>query len=125
MATIEKYGLKHHPNFFLLFPGFKSITLFGHVFYRMNKDALEKYLETRSGKVTSNHERIHVLQAKSFKLGYFSFYCRYLYQWIRNLFKYGLNGYTAYNNIAFEREAYKNQTNFDYNETHWRKYLDK
>ena len=52
---IEKYGLKHHPNFFLLFPGFKSITLFGHVFYRMDKDALEKYLETRSGKVTSNH----------------------------------------------------------------------
>ena len=125
MVVIEKYGLKHHPNFFLLFPGFKSITLFGHVFYRMNKDALEKYLETRSGKVTSNHERIHMLQAKSFKLGYFSFYCRYLYQWIRNLFKYGLNGYTAYNNIAFEREAYKNQTNFDYNETHWRDYLDK
>ena len=125
METIEKYGLKHHPNFFLLFPGFKSIILFGHIFYRMNKDALEKYLETRSGKVTSNHERIHVLQAKSFKFGYFSFYCRYLYQWVRNLFKYGLNGYTAYNNIAFEREAYKNQTNFDYNETHWRNYLDK
>ena len=125
MVVIEKYGLKHHPNFFLLFPGFKAITLFGHVFYRMDKDALEKYLETRSGKVASNHERIHVLQAKSFKLGYFSFYCRYLYQWIRNLFKYGLNGYTAYNNIAFEREAYKNQTNFNYNETHWRNYLDK
>ena len=125
MAAIEKYGLKHHPNFFLLFPGFKSIILFGHIFYRMDKDALEKYLETRSGKVTSNQERIHVLEAKSFKLGYFSFYCRYLYQWIRNLFKYGLNGYTAYNNIAFEREAYKNQTNFDYNETHWRNYLDK
>lgn len=125
MAAIEKYGLKHHPNFFLLFPGFKAIILFGHIFYRMDKDALEKYLETRSGKVTSNHERIHVLQAKSFKLGYFSFYCRYLYQWIRNLFKYSLNGYTAYNNIAFEREAYKNQTNFNYNETHWRNYLDK
>ena len=38
MATIEKYGLKHHPNFFLLFPGFRAITLFGHVFYRMNKE---------------------------------------------------------------------------------------
>lgn len=125
MAAIKKYGLKHHPNFFLLFPGFRAITLFGHVFYRMDKDALEKYLETYSGKVTSNHERIHVLQAKSFKLGYFSFYCRYLYQWVKNLFKYGCKNNTAYYNISFEREAYVNERNFEYNETKWRNYLDK
>lgn len=125
MAAIEKYGLKHHPNFFLLLPGFRAITLFGHVFYRMAKDALKKYLETYSGKVTSNHERIHVLQAKSFKLGYFSFYCRYLAEWIRNLFVYGCKDNKAYDNISFEREAYANQYDFEYNETHWRDYKDK
>ena len=102
MAAIKKYGLKHHPNFFLLFPGFRAITLFGHVFYR-----------------------IHVLQAKSFKLGYFSFYCRYLYQWVKNLFKYGIKGHIAYDNISFEREAYINERNFEYNENKWRNYLDK
>ena len=125
MAAIEKYGLKHHPNFFLLFPGFRAITLFSHVFYRMDKDTLEKYLETYSGKVTSNHERIHVLQAKSFKLGYISFYCRYLAEWVRNLFIYGFGGHKAYNNISFEREAYANQYDFEYNETKWSDYLDK
>lgn len=122
---IEKYGLKHHPNFFLLAPGFRAITLFGHVFYRMNKEQLERYLERESAKVTANHERIHILQAKSFKLGYFSFYCRYLAEWIRNLFVYGFRDHIAYDNISFEREAYQNQYNFDYNETNWREYKDK
>jgi hypothetical protein len=125
MTTIEKYGLKHHPNFFLLAPGFLAITLFGHVFYRMNKEQLERYLERESAKVTANHERIHMLQAKSFKLGYFSFYCRYLYQWVKNLFKYGCKNNTAYYNISFEREAYVNERNFEYNETKWREYKDK
>ena len=125
MAAIEKYGMKHHPNFFLLALGFKAITLFGHIFYRMNRKELEKYLETGSAKVTSNHERIHMLQAKSFKLGYFSFYCRYLAEWIRNLFVYGIWRHEAYENISFEREAYKNQTKYNYNETKWREYKDK
>ena len=123
--AIEKYGLKHHPNFFLLAPGFRAITLFGHIFYRMNKEQLEKYLETYSAQVTSNHERIHILQAESFKLGYFSFYCRYLAEWVRNLFVYGVKDSKAYYNISFEREAYINEKNFDYNETNWKEYKDK
>lgn len=122
--VINKYGLKHHSNFKLLAPGFRAITLFGHVFYRMNKDELKNYLETYSAKVTSNHERIHMLQAESFKFGYFSFYVRYIIEWIRNLFVYGFGNNTAYHNISFEREAYKNEQNFDYSVTRWREYKD-
>ena len=71
----------------------------------------------------ANHERIHMLQAESFKTKYFGFYCYYIGYWIKNLFKYGFN-MDAYDNIPFEREAYANELNFEYNETHWRDYVD-
>lgn len=120
--AIERYGLKFHANFFLLPKSFSAITLFGHVFTNKSKDVLEKWLDSWSGKKTANHERIHILQAESFKTKYFGFYCYYIGYWIKNLFKYGFN-MDAYYNIPFEKEAYSNQYDYDYAETHWRDYV--
>lgn len=122
MAFIEKYGIKFHWNFKLLHRSFGAITLFGHVFIRKSKEALIKWLDTFSGKKMANHERIHMIQAESFKTKYFGFYCYYLGYWVKNLFIYGPN-MDAYRNIPFEREAYANELNFEYNETHWRDYV--
>ena len=121
--AIEKYGIKFHSNFFLLHPNFGAITLFGHVFTRKSTDALRRWLDSYSGKRMANHERIHMIQAASFKTGYFGFYCHYLGEWVKNLFVYGPN-MNAYRNISFEREAYQNENDFDYSETHWRDYKD-
>ena len=121
--AVERYGIKFHPNFFLLHPNFGAITLFGHVFTRKSEAELIKWLDTYSGKRMANHERIHMLQAESFKTGYFGFYVRYIGEWVRNLFVYGFN-MDAYRNISFEREAYMNQEDFNYSETHWRDYKD-
>ena len=123
MAFIERYGLKFHWDFKLLHKSFSAITLFGHVFTNKSKDALIKWLNLPSGKRMANHERIHMIQAGSFKTKYFGFYCYYIGYWVANLFKYGMN-INAYHNIPFEREAYQNEKDFNYSETHWRDYRD-
>ena len=123
MAIVERYGIKFHSDFKLLHPNFGAITLFGHVFTRKTKAALTKWLNLPSGKKMANHERIHMIQANSFKTKYFGFYCVYLGEWVKNLFVYGAN-MDAYRNISFEREAYQNENDFDYSETHWREYRD-
>jgi hypothetical protein len=115
-------GLKVHWGFKLLPKGFEAITLFGHIFDVREKEDLREFLDTYIGAIMVNHERIHTLQGSSFKLKYFTFYIVYLWYWIINLFKYGVKNNFAYYNIPFEREAYQNETDFEYAETHWKDY---
>lgn len=58
-----------------------------------------------------NHESIHTAQLKDFF--YVIFYVLYFVEWIYNLLKYR-DFYRAYLNISFEREAYLNESDFDY-----------
>ena len=126
IVDLQKYflvdGIKVHWDFKLLPRGFEAITLFGHVFDVRSKQDLLQYLETYGGQVMINHERIHMLQAKSFKLSYFSFYIYYLWYWFIGLFKYGVRNNASYYHIPFEREAYINETNFEYHTSNWRDY---
>jgi hypothetical protein len=119
---IETNGIKFHWGFKLLPKDFIAITLFGHVFSNLSKKELEEYLSTKRGKQTINHERIHILQAKSFKLKYFTFYILYLWYWIIGLFKYGIKDNISYYNIPFEKEAFANDNNPNYNKTNWKNY---
>lgn len=115
-------GIKIHWNFKLLPKGFEAITLFGHIYDVQKKDDLLKFLHTKYGKIMINHERIHVLQANSFKTKYVGFYIYYLYYWFIGLFKYGIKNNISYYNIPFEREAYANEKDFNYSETNWKNY---
>ena len=115
-------NLKIHWGFKLLPKGFEAITLFGHVFDVRLKDGLKSFLSTKSGKIMVNHERIHTLQAKSFKLGYFTFYILYLWYWFIGLFKFGLKDNASYYHIPFEVEAYVNENNFDFAKSEWQNY---
>ena len=115
-------GIKIHWNFKLLPKGFEAITLFGHVFDVQPKQNLRKYLETYYGREMVNHERIHMMQAKSFKLGYFSFYIVYLAWWIKGLFYNKFNNFEAYHSIPFEKEAFHYERDFNYNEVNWKKF---
>ncbi|TWR29873.1 hypothetical protein FPZ43_08460 [Mucilaginibacter pallidiroseus] len=58
-----------------------------------------------------NHEKIHLLQQA--ELLVLPFYILYLLNYMINLIKYKRH-YQAYLNIAFEREAYANETNMGY-----------
>ena len=69
-----------------------------------------------------NHERIHMMQAKSFKLGYFSFYIVYLAWWIKGLFYNKFNNFEAYHSIPFEKEAFHYERDFNYNEVNWKNF---
>ena len=67
-------GLKCHWNFWLLPEDFRAITLFGHIFFNISKEELRKYLNKKSAIKTMRHEKIHVVQAQSFKTKYLGFY---------------------------------------------------
>ena len=118
-------GLKVHWDFKLLPTDFDTITLFGHIYSVRSKEDLRSYLKTYSGQRVINHERIHMLQAESFKFKYLTFYILYIWYWFIGLFKYGCKDNESYYHIPFEREAYANEDNFEYNETHWRDYRNK
>lgn len=94
-------------------PKMLAINLFGVV--------LAKRPLTR---IEAHHEYIHTLQQR--ELLYVGFYILYVGEWlIRLVQKHGwIKGYLA---ISFEREAYRNETNLDYEKTRprfaWRRYL--
>lgn len=122
MKRFVNNGINCYSNFWLLPKGFCAITLFGSIFFRMNADELDYYLNTKSGKTTINHEKIHTLQAKSFKTRYLGFYFFYLAYWTTGLFKFGISGNKSYYNIPFEKEAYANENDFGYAKSNWKLY---
>lgn len=101
-------------NKLIPFKPFAAINLFGFVFARSEKKPLKEK--------TINHERIHTEQMK--EMLYIFFYLWYLIEWIVKLFIYGKK---SYNNISFEREAYKYDRYADYvqfrKKYNWIKYL--
>lgn len=118
-------SLKIHWNFKLLPSGFEAITLFGRIFDVRPKEELRTFLGTYAGKVMVNHERIHTLQGKSFKLKYFTFYLLYIWYWFIGLFKHGVKNNASYHHIPFEVEASANEQDFSYQCSEWKKYIGK
>lgn len=70
---------------------------------------LKKGLETN--KVVVSHEKIHLRQQLELLL--LPFYLWYFIEYLIRLIQYK-NGFEAYKNISFEREAYANEDNLNY-----------
>ncbi len=68
----------------------------------------------KKNKAFINHEMIHIYQQMELLFVFFIFiyYIEFLVRWI----KYK-DWYQAYKNISFEREAYENETNYNYLKT--------
>jgi len=83
--------------------GFRGITFFPFVFL-VNK-------EDKKNPAFVNHERIHIKQQlEMLVVPFFVWYSiEFLFRWIQ--YK---NKHTAYRNISFEREAYKNEKDLCY-----------
>lgn len=108
-------------NNIIPFNGFDAINLFGVLFVRTNV--------VWSGvgfQRMIRHEATHTEQMK--ELLFLPFYALYLIEWLIRLAMYR-DMHKAYINISFEREAYANQDDIDYNERRKRyaflKYLKK
>ena len=99
-------------NNYIPFKGFRAINLFGILFVRGNARINER---------TIRHEAIHTAQMK--EMLYIFFYIWYVTEWLIRLFMKG----NAYRNISFEKEAYKNQNELDYdklrNRFEWLKHI--
>ena len=80
-----------------------GLTIFPFIFLK-NK-------ELKQNIVLINHEKIHLKQ--QLELLVIFFYVFYGIEWLVKCFKYK-NGYLAYKNISFEREAYSNEENLYY-----------
>jgi hypothetical protein len=73
-----------------------------------------KDVELQHDDVLINHEKIHLKQQQ--ELFIFAFYFFYVLEWLVKTIWY-LNGYRAYQNLSFEREAYANEDNLKYLDT--------
>lgn len=94
-------------------PGFSAMALFGMIWTR--KESLNAQ--------TLRHESIHLAQER--ELWYVGYIVLYLLEYLWRLIQYR-NGYLAYKNVRFEREAYGNEDTEGYLGTRkkfaWRKY---
>ncbi|MCL7764089.1 hypothetical protein MPF19_11725 [Polaribacter sp. Z014] len=88
---------------FLIPKGFVGITLFPFIFLKKE--------DLKNDKVLVNHEKIHLKQQAELLLIFF--YIFYSLEWVFKFLKHK-NGYLAYKNLSFEREAYQNENNFNY-----------
>jgi hypothetical protein len=70
-----------------------------------------KYETLKEDQILINHEKIHLKQQQELLL--LPFYILYFVEWLLRCLYY-LDGYKAYQNISFEREAYCNEKNLDY-----------
>ncbi|WP_165732321.1 hypothetical protein [Polaribacter sp. 20A6] len=88
---------------YLIPKGFVGITLFPFI--------LLKKKDLKDDQVLINHEKIHLKQQAELLLIFF--YIFYSLEWILKFLRHK-NGYLAYKNLSFEREAYQNENNFNY-----------
>jgi len=90
-----------------------AINLFGTVFAKRQLSSTDM-----------NHEYIHTLQQR--ELLFVCFYLLYFIEWLIRLVQFR-DSHTAYRNISFEREAYKNMRNKNYSKQRrifaWSRYL--
>ena len=104
-------------NNIIPFKGFTAITLRPIIFVRKDE---EKYYTD----VVERHEYIHGEQQKEMLIVFFLLW--YGIEWLVKLCYYR-NSMTAYKNISFEREAYKNQNDLAYLDERkhfaWTKYI--
>lgn len=85
----------------LLVPkGYAAITIYPFIFTR------------RIDPKIINHEKIHLKQQIELLIVFF--YLLYFLEYIYLMFKYSFDRDKAYRNISFEKEAYRNQSNYSY-----------
>lgn len=88
---------------YLIPKGYRGLAIFPFIFLKYAKDSTNKILV--------NHEKIHLQQQTELLL--LPFFIWYLLEYCFRLIQYK-NVNLAYRNISFEREAYTNESNFDY-----------
>ena len=88
---------------YLIPKGFRGVTIYPFI--------LVKYREDLNDSIFINHEKIHIRQ--QVELLIIPFFIWYLVEYLVRLLQYK-NGYLAYKNISFEREAYSEESNLLY-----------
>lgn len=93
------------------------IFVFKHLFYKNYVGlSLWPFIFLKSkyykrDRILINHEKIHLRQQQELLI--LPFYIFYLTEWLLRAIWYW-DTYRAYQNISFEREAYKNENRMDY-----------
>ncbi|MEP6931812.1 MAG: hypothetical protein ABI850_17455 [Flavobacterium sp.] len=88
---------------YLIPNGYRGMAVFPFV--------LMKYAIDKTNRTFVNHEKIHLRQ--QLEMLVIPFFVWYLLEYMLRLIQYK-NGALAYQNISFEREAYANETDYNY-----------
>jgi len=110
-------------NTFWLRKGYAALTFFGTVITGSDEDTA---LYQRRDSVMRNHEKIHLLQARSTHNSWLLFYLLYGWHYVRALPQNRRMKNAAYLLNPFELEAYRHERDLDYTlqeeATEWREY---
>ena len=110
-------------NSFWLRKGYAGLTFFGTVIV---PDDEERKRYEQKGSVMKNHEKIHLLQARSTRNSWLLFYLLYGWYYVRALPQNRRMKNAAYRLNPFELEAYRHERDLDYTlqdeATEWRRY---
>ena len=117
------YGIRCHYGAWWLGRRFEAITWFGRIYFNCNEQKLKEKLLSPEMVRTERHERIHLMQVKTFRTRYFGFYIYYIYFWLKAILRYR-NRMKAYYATPFEREAYCCENIENYQESKWREYIN-
>lgn len=88
---------------YLVPKGYRGITFFPFIIVNVKS--------LKQNPIVINHEKIHIRQ--QLELLIFPFFLWYFLEFLIRYLQYK-NRKEAYRNISFEREAYKNETSFNY-----------
>jgi len=99
---------------YLIPKGYHGLTIFPFIFIKNRND--------QNNSVLLNHEKIHLRQQQELLI--LPFFIWYFFEYIFRLFQY-MNHNLAYRNISFEREAYANESQFNYlkNRVFWQFFI--
>jgi len=84
--------------------GYHGITIYPFIFLSEERH--------KNNKTLVNHEKIHLKQQLEMLI--IPFYLWYVIEYVWRLIQYNGNKSKAYRNISFEREAYSNQRDLEY-----------
>ena len=88
---------------YLIPNGYRGMAVFPFVLMKNSDD--------KTNRIFVNHEKIHLRQQLEMLI--FPFFVWYFLEYLIRLIQYK-NAASAYRNISFEREAYSNETDYDY-----------
>lgn len=110
----SKFNVIKAKKAWFLLPNFSALMWKGYAYCKRQSDADKINATDIVDSQLKSHETIHIRQAESTHNCWFTYYIRYIWEWICNLPLIFIDVNAPYKFTPMEMEAYLNQDDWDY-----------